>query len=129
MEASSIIDHRCQVQVQAGMNGLAVYQEGCHPGVLGVLASKITDLYSRPVIIFIDDTTKSSGQYLKRSGRSVAGVNRFGGHAMAIGLTIKKTQLENFSINFNQQASLHDDFLHKAHGVHVDYPIFKTEKF
>jgi len=140
MEALSIIDEQCQAQVQAGMNGLAVYQEGCHPGVLGILASKITDQYNRPVIIFTDDNTKGSGQYLKGSGRSVAGVNlfriaeqcapwveRFGGHAMAIGLTIKKTQLENFRINFNQQMTLHDDFLHKAHRVHVDYHVQDRE--
>lgn len=139
-EALSIIDEQCQAQVLAGMSGLAVYQEGCHPGVLGILASKITDRYNRPVIIFTDDNTEGSGQYLKGSGRSVAGINlfriteqcapwieRFGGHAMAIGLSIKKTQFENFRMNFHHQTILHGDLLHKVHWIHVDYHVQDRE--
>lgn len=140
VEALSIIDKKCQAQVQAGMNGLVVYQQNCHPGVLGILASKITDQYHRPVIIFTDDTTRGSGLYLKGSGRSVAGVNlyriteqcapwieRFGGHTMATGLTIKKTQLENFRINFNHYTTLREDFLHKVHEIPVDYHLQDKE--
>ncbi len=134
LEALADIDAKCQEQVQAGRNGLAVYLGDCHPGVLGIVAAKIADSYHRPVFVFTDDTTASSENSLKGSGRSVAGVNlfqileqcapwieRFGGHAMAAGLSIKKDHFDTFTNNFNHQVALQGGILKKAHEIHVDY--------
>ena len=73
-------------------------REDWHHGVIGIVSSKITDLYFKPSILlcYEDD-------FAKGSGRSIPGfdlhdalmkcqkfIERFGGHAMAIGITIKK---------------------------------------
>ncbi len=134
VEALSGIDIECQAQVQAGLSGLTVYQNHCHPGVLGILASRMTDRFNRPAIIFTDETAKGSGPLLKGSGRSIPGINLFqivegcspwieqyGGHAMAVGLTIKKSHLEHFRQEMHRLTSLHSAILHKAPAIPVDY--------
>ena len=86
-------------------NAIIVGGENWHHGVIGIVSSKITDLYFKPSILlcYEDDLAKGSG-------RSIPGFNlhdalmkcqdsieRFGGHAMAIGITIKKENFEKFS--------------------------------
>ncbi len=86
--------------------------ENWHHGVIGIVSSKITDLYFKPSILlcYEDDLAKGSG-------RSIPGfdlhealmkcqdtIERFGGHAMAIGITIKKDKFEEFSRKFEEIA-------------------------
>ena len=86
-------------------NAIIVGGENWHHGVIGIVSSKITDLYFKPSILlcYEDD-------FAKGSGRSIPGfdlhdalmkcqdsIERFGGHAMAIGITIKKENFEKFS--------------------------------
>jgi len=97
-------------------DALALYDEQWHQGVVGLLASRIKEKYHRPVIAFAD---AGDGE-LKGSGRSIPGlhmrdvldviskqhagiIEKFGGHAMAAGLTIRQ---ENFS-RFQQAFSTH----------------------
>ena len=81
-------------------------------GVLGITASRIAGMFSRPVLLF----TKNKG-VLKGSGRSVAGVNilecvkhascyltRFGGHPMACGLGLEESNFEDFRTAVNAYA-------------------------
>lgn len=81
-------------------------------GVLGITASRIAGMFSRPVILF----TKNKG-VLKGSGRSVAGVNilecvkhascyltRFGGHPMACGVGLEESNFEDFRRTVNAYA-------------------------
>ncbi|MCW8881176.1 MAG: single-stranded-DNA-specific exonuclease RecJ [Sedimenticola sp.] len=94
--------------------GLCIYQEGWHQGVIGILASRIKERYHRPVIAFADGENET----LKGSARSVSGVHikdaleaiaaanphlleKFGGHAMAAGLSLKKADLAVFSQCFS----------------------------
>jgi len=94
---------------------LALFDPTWHQGVVGILASRIKDKYHRPVIAFAAD---GSG-HLKGSGRSIAGLHmrdaldlvtkrhphmivRFGGHAMAAGLTIAEGALNDFAAAFEQ---------------------------
>lgn len=80
-----------------------------HQGVIGLLASRLKDRYFRPVFVFTSD----KNGMLRGSGRSVLGfhlrdaldlltkrhpdvISRFGGHAMAAGLTIKEDAYETF---------------------------------
>lgn len=94
--------------------GITLYQADCHAGVLGILASRFVDRCHRPVIVFSDELKDGNAQILRGSGRSVPGVNlfqvleecapllkQFGGHAMAVGLTIHKDQLFQFKQLFN----------------------------
>lgn len=80
---------------------LVLGSENWHPGVLGIVAAKITEKYNKPSFLI-----SFSGEEGKGSGRGVAGVDlvallskvkehtvKFGGHEMAAGLTVKKDQL------------------------------------
>ena len=97
---------------------LCLYDEGWHQGVIGILASRIKDLVHRPVIAFAPDGEK----HLKGSARSIPGLHirdaldlvasrnpsllsKFGGHAMAAGLTIEAQSLEGFTTAFNEVVS------------------------
>lgn len=99
--------------------GLCLYEEGWHQGVIGILASRIKDKLHRPVIAFAAD-----GRDLKGSARSVPGlhirdaldeiaarhpglVSKFGGHAMAAGLTLPRENLAAFRAAFDEVARAH----------------------
>jgi single-stranded-DNA-specific exonuclease len=105
-----------QVQLEAmdvvEKNGLkndsiiVVAGEGWHPGVIGIVASRIKDAFQRPAVVVAFDNNEGKG-----SGRSIPGVDMGaaigaarhselivagGGHAMAAGLTIDRDKLEDF---------------------------------
>lgn len=88
-------------------------KEGWHHGVIGIVASKITDMYYKPTIMLAVD-----GNSAKGSGRSVDGINlfdvltacdeyltQFGGHAMAAGLSLNMTDFEDFCLCANKYIS------------------------
>ena len=98
--------------------GLCLFDEMWHQGVIGILAARIKERFNRPVIVF----AKGSQNELKGSARSIMGLHirdvlalidvqypglilKFGGHAMAAGLTIQCNQLEIFTSSFNQIVS------------------------
>ena len=100
--------------------GLCLYDERWHPGVVGILASRIKDRYHRPVIAFANDGERG----LKGSARSVGGVHvrdvleavaaahpdllvRFGGHAMAAGLSLERSRFDAFSCAFDAEVRRH----------------------
>ena len=96
--------------------GVCLYDAGWHQGIVGVLAGRIKEMINRPVIIFA-----SAGKgLLKGSGRSISGIHlkdvlealaakhphlmeRFGGHAMAAGLTIKENNYAEFKAVFDEE--------------------------
>ena len=102
--------------------GLCVYEETWHQGVIGILASRIKEKYHRPVIAFADVTDKrAKNKELKGSARSIQGfhirdaldaiasqhpglISKFGGHAMAAGLSLDKDCLPEFSRAFARYA-------------------------
>ena len=94
--------------------GLCLYHEEWHQGVIGILASRIKERLHRPVITFAE----GEGGQLKGSGRSIPGLHirdaldelavrhpeilqKFGGHAMAAGMTIAAADLAAFSAAFD----------------------------
>ncbi len=119
IEPLETVMEQCGAQIQAGWNGLSVYHAACHPGIVGILAGRLVDTYSRPTIVFTDDATRNdTGTYLKGSGRSVPGMNlltalqacsplleQFGGHAMAAGLSVARENLAAFAKVFHQQVT------------------------
>ncbi len=97
---------------------IVLYQSDWHQGVLGILASRIKDQFHRPVIAFAQD----QAGILKGSARSIPGLHirdvlervysqhpdlilKFGGHAMAAGLSIQESRFDDFLQIFNQTVS------------------------
>lgn len=109
--------------------GLCLFEEDWHQGIVGLVASRVKERTHRPVIAF----ARADAGALKGSARSVPGVHirdvldavatrhpeliqRFGGHAMAAGLTLNEEQLEPFRAAFDAEVRrwmTQDD----AHGV------------
>ena len=84
---------------------IVVGGDNWHHGVIGIVSSKITDLYFKPSILLCYDDELAKG-----SGRSIPGfdlhdalmkcqdtIEKFGGHSMAIGITIKKENFDKFA--------------------------------
>lgn len=89
---------------------LVIPHENWHHGIVGIVSSKITEKYYKPSILFAVD-----GDSAKGSGRSIAGFNlfgalencsglleKFGGHELAAGLTIKSENIEAFRKKINE---------------------------
>ncbi len=100
--------------------GLCLYDEGWHQGVIGILAARVRERLHRPVIAF----AQAGAGELKGSARSVPGVHirdlldavaavqpelitKFGGHAMAAGLSLPVAHLEAFRSAFDAQVRRH----------------------
>ncbi len=90
-----------------------VYNENWHKGVIGIVASRLTETYYRPTLVF----TKS-GEKLAASARSVKGfdvynaleqctdyIEQFGGHKYAAGLTLLESEYVNFKNKFEEVVS------------------------
>lgn len=99
-------------------HSIVLYQADWHQGVLGIVASRIKDQFHRPVIAFAQE----QDGILKGSARSIPGLHirdalervysqhpdlilKFGGHAMAAGLSIPEPYLADFQRIFNQTVS------------------------
>jgi single-stranded-DNA-specific exonuclease len=128
-----------EMQTQAFMNlntlsldklpiGVCLFDETWHQGVVGILASRIKDRLHRPVLIF----ALANDGSLKGSGRSIHGlhirdvlteidvrypnlISKFGGHAMAAGLTIAADAFTTFAKVFNEvvSAKITEEALHQ----------------
>jgi single-stranded-DNA-specific exonuclease len=90
--------------------GFVLYNDAWHPGVVGIVAGRISRKYNRPVIVLGNE-----GDLAKGSGRGVAGVNlvellaecsgslqSWGGHPMAVGVSLRKTHIDQFRTQFTQ---------------------------
>ena len=93
---------------------IVVYGEGWHKGVIGIVASRIKEVYNKPAIIITLD-----GDICRASGRSVAGFSlidavfscsdllvQCGGHPMAVGFGIRRENIEDFITQLNRYAEL-----------------------
>ena len=98
--------------IDADAPALCVYDASWHQGVVGIVAGRMRERFHRPVIAFADSGDIAPGE-IKGSARSVPGlhirdalddvatrfpglVDKFGGHAMAAGLTIRRIHLDRF---------------------------------
>jgi len=116
IEASMLeqaLEHLKKVNLESG---LTFFDHGWHQGVVGILASRLKDRVHRPVVCFAP-AEEGGRPVLRGSGRSIPGlhlrdcldlvakrapglIGRFGGHAMAAGLTILETDYQGFSRAF-----------------------------
>lgn len=108
----------------ADQYGVCLYEQHWHQGVIGILASRIKERLHRPVVVFApehDDPDKPV-EFLKGSARSISGfhmrdaldaisksapglIEKFGGHAMAAGMTIRAEFYERFRAAFDDIAA------------------------
>ncbi len=112
-DAMRVLAH-LQLDPTAVPNGICLYDPTWHQGVVGILASRIKDRYHRPVIAFAD----ADDDEIKGSARSIPGLhmrdaldliakrnpgllNKFGGHAMAAGMSLAKADYGRFTEAFD----------------------------
>ena len=116
MQSEAIIElDKLSLESQEMPSALCLFQRDWHQGVVGLVASRLKEKYHRPVVAF----ARSDDGYLKGSCRSIPGLHirdalealalkdpglilKFGGHAMAAGLTMEESHLENFSNAFRE---------------------------
>ncbi len=99
-------------------SGVCLYDESWHQGVVGLVASRVKDRVRRPVIAF----ASASDETLRGSARSMPGIHirdvldavaarepdlisKFGGHAMAAGLTLDRSKLDRFAKAFDEEVA------------------------
>lgn len=94
---------------------IVVYGEGWHKGVIGIVASRIKEVYAKPAVVI-----SMEGDVCRASGRSVSGfslidavfscsdiLTQCGGHPMAVGFGIKRHQIETFIQRINRYTLTH----------------------
>lgn len=136
-QAFSMIENDAEMLLR---KSTVLHDGGWHKGVVGIVASRLIEKYYRPTIILTD-----SGEKVAGSARSVLGFNvyeaihqckdlleNYGGHFYAAGLTMKKENLEAFSLRFEEvvASSITDEML--VPEITIDAVVeFKdiTEKF
>ena len=111
--------------------GIVLAKEGWHPGVIGIVASRIVEEFGRPTILIALE-----GEHGKGSGRSISKLHlrealekcedllvRYGGHRMAAGVTIDRDRVADFARRFNEVAAsqlIPDDLVPD---VHIDLEV------
>ena len=111
-EANEIV---ARLESQQHMQSIVLYDEGWKKGVVGIVASRLTELYFRPTVVLTIIDGIASG-----SARSVAGfdiydaikscrdlLENFGGHTYAVGLTLKQENIPEFRRRFQEYVSHH----------------------
>ena len=111
-EANEIV---ARLESQQHQKSIVLYDEGWKKGVVGIVASRLTELYFRPTVVLTIINGIASG-----SARSVAGfdiydaikscrdlLENFGGHTYAVGLTLKQENIPEFRRRFQEYVSNH----------------------
>ena len=111
-EANEIV---ARLESQQHQKSIVLYDEGWKKGVVGIVASRLTELYFRPTVVLTIINGVASG-----SARSVAGfdiyeavkscrdlLENFGGHTYAVGLTLKQENIPEFRRRFQEYVSHH----------------------
>ena len=109
-EAERLIDAH-----YAADQGIVVFNENWHPGVVGIVAGRVSRKYNRPSIVLGNE-----GSLAKGSGRSIDGINlvevlapcsahleSWGGHPMAVGVSLAKTEVDAFRLRFSEAVRAH----------------------
>ena len=112
---------------------LVVYIPAVHESVVGIIASRLKEAYTRPAMVFTDAETPG---ILKGSGRSIDSYNMFeelnrfremftafGGHAMAAGFSIEKERLDELRRKLNEAAVLTDEDITPKLMIDVTMPL------
>ena len=112
VEANEIVE---RLESQQHLQSIVLYDEGWKKGVVGIVASRLTELYFRPTVVLTIIDGMASG-----SARSVAGfdvydavkscrdlLENFGGHTYAVGLTMRQENIPEFRRRFQEYVDNH----------------------
>ncbi|MDU5598451.1 MAG: single-stranded-DNA-specific exonuclease RecJ [Lachnospiraceae bacterium] len=111
---------------------LVIYLENCHESIAGIIAGRVREALGKPTIILTDAFGEDG--MIKGSGRSIESYNmfealyevkdifeKFGGHHMAAGMSLKKDRLDEFRKRLNDNSKLtKEDFIQK---IWIDVPL------
>jgi len=99
----------------SALPGIVLFSEDWHPGVVGIVAGRVSRKYNRPCVVLGNE-----GELAKGSGRSIDGVNlvevlgtccehltSWGGHPMAVGIALRKENLRSFRERFSEAVRAH----------------------
>jgi single-stranded-DNA-specific exonuclease len=117
LEQSIVAEAHAMIRAQGGLGdrgAIVLGRTGWHPGVIGIVASRLVDIYHRPAIVVALGEPVSQG-----SGRSIAGFDLyeaiaacsssllgFGGHQAAAGLKLDTSAFESFATTFDRHCRL-----------------------
>ncbi len=120
--------HKIENEEPKDCNAIILGAENWHHGVIGIVSSKITELYYKPSILVCFE-----GEDGKGSGRSIQGfdlhgalcntseyLEKYGGHEMAVGLSLKKKNFKIFKQKFEEEA--------KAANIEKFVPVINVDK-
>lgn len=112
-EASELIEK--DVSIIQGKKSIVIYNKDWHKGIIGIVASRLTELYYKPAVVLTYSNGVATG-----SSRSVQGfdiysainstrdlLENFGGHTYAVGLSMKEENILEFSRRFEEYVSEH----------------------
>lgn len=111
--------HKISLNEESVPSAISLYDETWHQGVIGIVASRVKERFNRPTFIFAQE----NDELLKGSGRSIVGIHlkdvleamslqcpemipQFGGHAMAAGLTLRKSYFKEFQKVLNDHVAI-----------------------
>lgn len=125
-QAVQIIEEKCYHH----QSSIVLSSSGWHPGVIGIVASKIVEKYYRPTCLIAEPNNNENGELGKGSGRSIEALHlvealkecqslfeSFGGHKAAAGFSIRKSNIDVFRKQFEQVVSQRlkpSDFIQKV---------------
>lgn len=132
-ESKLLIEESCREQIGA----IFLSSENWHPGVIGIVASRLVDLYHRPAILMA-----GSNDNVKGSIRSIPEcplpeilkgcseyLTSYGGHRLAAGFVIHRNNLDDFRMKFNELSSKFVKKMDSKPTIHIDTEIdFKELK-
>lgn len=136
LEQTMVAEAHAMVAELGGVSGrgaIVLGREGWHPGVIGIVASRLADVYHRPAIVVALD-----GEVGQGSGRSIPGVNLynaiqacsegllgFGGHAAAAGLRLPTAHFAAFAEQFDRHCrdTVEPEQFHRILSVDAEVPL------
>lgn len=133
LEAMSMLEKNDLAKDNMNSAAICLFDDGWHQGVIGILASRVKEQHNKPVIAF----APSTGTEIRGSARSIAGVHirdvlcdvaakcpgiikKFGGHAMAAGLTLDQENFGVFKSAFEETVGGYLEFVENNHVVWTD---------
>ena len=112
-EANSQIEKN--VDITSGKRSIVIYNKDWHKGIIGIVASRITELYYKPAVVLTLSNGLATGSSRSVQGFDIyAAVNstrhlleNFGGHTYAVGLSLKEENIPEFSRLFEEYVASH----------------------
>jgi single-stranded-DNA-specific exonuclease len=122
--------------------GIVLAKEGWHPGVIGIVASRLVEDFGRPAILIAleGETGKGSGRGVPRGdpvydlhgalGKCSDLLIRYGGHKAAAGITIRREQVDDFARRFNEVSAsmLRPEDLVPEIKIDLEVPITRADE-